>query len=207
VEDLFQFAVGIPSGADTTAFLSNAGMVCTPNEKVLVALAYDKIFQDDGNLYAGSTLIVTDSLTLDVWAALDNLGGKSGNGQTGTGAALNITSDRLTIRPETGCTFYESSDYTTAWYAGTDINYELDENITAGLWTSLALGSKNKEWDNRTETENRVGGMIFDLRPDLTYYINSTDALGSTFNLQKLTTYENRDYTYWSFGFYWTHAF
>lgn len=207
IEDILQFAAGIPSGTDTDDFMINTGAKCTPNEKILFAAACNGLFKGDCNVYTGGSYIFTDAFSLHAWLALDNLAGKSNNGMTGTGAALDVNVNNFILHPEMGITFYENSDYTTAWYTGINLSYEISESFTAGLWSSFAVGSENRKWDDASATKNWTNGSIFDIRPVVTYYIKTADALAGSFEYQHVTTYQDKDYNYWSLGCFWVHIF
>lgn len=205
--NMFRFAAAVPDKTDTDSFMVNAAAEFTPNEKLLAAAGYNGICKGDGNLYAGGTFFFTDFLSLDSWIALDNLGGERNNGKTGAGGSLAVSLQDLTLRPETGVTVYENSDYTPSWYTGISFLYEINETLTAELWSSFADGSKNRDWCESSATEDWTGGSIFDIRPLITYYFKSTDAFTSSFEYRYIITYKNESYHDWSVGGFWVHLF
>lgn len=201
-EDLFQVMGAVPNGSSTDDFVVNGGLRVMPTESILIAAAFNRILLDDGNLYAGLSCTVIDNIQIDGWFAMNNLGGKSDNGLIGTGGALGMNLGEFTLRPEIGVTFYESSHYTTAGYTGLQFIYDLTEELSFNLWSSVALGSKDKRWDS-----SRKGGTIIDIRPDLTYFFKTNDEFAVSFEYQRITSFLDKTYNNWSMGFFWTHIF
>ena len=198
VEDVLEIAAAVPSGTTSDDFLANVGVRFTPADQFLFAFAYNGIFRKDSNLYAGLT-IGTDTASIDGWLAIDNIGGKKDNRITGVGGAVTFSTNGITLRPEVGFTFYENSNYSTACYGGVDLKFALSKNLDLGAWGSLAFGSK--------ESGGATGGKIFDVRPNITYYISSSDALSASYEYQFITTNQDNDYNFWQAGFFWSHAF
>lgn len=200
IADVLQLAAAIPSETTTSDFIANIGARFTPTDTVLVAAAYNGIFRGDSNMYAGLTLGI-DAISVDAWLGMNNMGGKKDNQITGFGGAINFAVNTWTLRPEAGLTFYENKDYSMAMYAGINLAHELSENIELGIWGSFAFGSD----DDGGSTE--TGGKIFDLRPNLTYYINNTDALAATYEYQMVTVFTDDTFNFWNLGLFWTHQF
>lgn len=198
VADVLELSGAIPSGTTSDDFIGNVGVKFTPADQFLFAFAYNGIFRKDSNLYSGVT-IGTDTISVDGWLAIDNIGGKSDNGVTGFGGAITFAAKGITFRPEAGITLYEESDYSTAYYGGVDLKYALNKDLDLGCWASLAFGSDDKT----TET----GGKIFDIRPTITYFINSSDSLAASYEYEFITTNADKDFNFWQAGFFWTHAF
>ena len=134
---------------------------------------------------------------------MNNIGGKHDNKITGIGGAITFTANEITLRPEAGLTFYENSNFSTAGYAGIDVGIGLSKNLQFNVWGSLAKGSE----DDRSGSGTKTDGKIFDIRPNLSYYINSTDALAASYEYQYITTKNDDDFNFWQLGFFWTHAF
>lgn len=202
IADVLQISGAIPSGTTSDDFIANVGVRFTPVEQLLIAAAYNGVFRKDSNLYTGFS-IGANSATLEGWFAMNNIGGKHDNKITGIGGAITFTANEITLRPEAGLTFYENSNFSTAGYAGIDVGIGLSKNLQFNVWGSLAKGSE----DDRSGSGTKTDGKIFDIRPNLSYYINSTDALAASYEYQYITTKNDDDFNFWQLGFFWTHAF
>jgi hypothetical protein len=92
----------------------------------------------------------------------------------GTGAAItfNIPKINMTLRPETGFSFYNDSNYTMAWYVGGRMDFGFSDSFVLGAWSSFAAGSADKRWHDKDYANtgyyhaDYTGGYIFDIRPD-----------------------------------------
>lgn len=200
VQDYMEIAAAIPSNTSTDDFIANLGMRFTPSDELLIAAAYNGLFAGDGNLYTGVSFGI-DEISVDGWIGINNIGGKKDNRITGFGGAINFAVKTWTLRPEAGLTFYENKDYSMALYAGINMSHTIKENLKLGIWGSLAFGSDDENGSTKT------GGKIFDVRPNVTYYINSTDALSAAYEYQFVTVNTDVNYNIWHLGLFWTHAF
>ena len=118
----------------------------------------------------------------------------------------------MTLRPETGFSFYNDSNYTMAWYVGGRMDFTFAETFVLGAWSSFAVGSADKRWHDK-EYENTkyyhddyTGGYIFDIRPDLTWNYSKRHSLTAYFDFQNRLKYTNKNYNTWASGLYWTYT-
>ena len=70
----------------------------------------------------------------------------------------------------------------------------------------------DKAWYNKDKyplsyekTKNYVAGHIFDIRPDLTIFINKNHSLTAFFDYQNRVNYTNTERDGWASGLYWTY--
>lgn len=204
LDDFLEAGITIPSGTTTSSLVFNAAFMIHPFDVFTASIAYEGILQGNGNLYTGLSLFF-NNITIDAYLGINGIGGTSNDSRFGTGiaATLVIPKISLTVRPEVGFTFWENDKYTPAFYFGGRADFEISERIVLGAWTSCAWGSKNKDWE--LIDDSWFGGFIFDIRPDLTFNINTHNDLSVFFDYQNRTRFDNVRRNTWASGFYWTY--
>lgn len=218
-EDFLEVGVSLPSGVTTSAPLFNAALKIHPVKLFSASVAYEGILRSNGNLYTGLTLDF-DYIMLDAYLAINfrntRLIADSSPDQWGshwgTGAAItfNIPKINMTLRPETGFSFYNDSNYTTAWYIGGRLDFAFAERFELGTWSSFAIGSADKRWHDKDYEGTKLyhpdytGGNIFDIRPELTWNLNKNNAITVYFDFQNRLRFTNVNYNTWASGLFWT---
>ena len=97
------------------------------------------------------------SFILDAYFACDNIASDYDDDMAfGTGAGITFAFPKvgITIRPEAGLNWFENSSWTPAWYAGGLFKFNINEKMILQAWTSFAVGSKDKDWDDEPATED-----------------------------------------------------
>ena len=205
-----QAGAALANGADTDGPIMNLGVALQPVNWLLIATAYEGLFQQYGNFYAGVTL-GAKSFILDAYFACDGINTKDdddGNEiAVGTGAAVTFAFSKigLTIRPEAGINFFEDSDWTPAWYAGGLVKFDINERMALQAWTSFAVGSKDREWADDNTKDDWIGGRIFNIRPEFTFNLNKNHALSAYVNIENRVSFDKESRTFWTTGVFWTY--
>lgn len=205
-----QAGAALANGADTDSPVMNLGVAFQPIDWLLIAAAYEGLFQQYGNLYTGVT-IGAKSFILDAYFACDGINTKDDDNDNeiavGTGAAITIGFPKigLTIRPEAGINFFEDSDWTPAWYAGGLVKFDINDRMILQAWTSFAIGSKDKDWEDKDATEDWIGGRIFNIRPEFTFNLNSNHSLSAYVNIENRVSFDEKSRTFWTTGAFWTY--
>jgi len=220
-EDKIEAGITLPSGVTTSAPLFNAALKVHPFKPFTASIAYEGILRSNGNLYTGITFDF-DYVILDAYLAINfrntklivDTAPEHWGSHWGTGAAItfNVPKINMTLRPETGFSFYNDSNYTMAWYVGGRMDFTFAETFVLGVWSSFAVGSADKRWHDK-EYENTkyyhddyTGGYIFDIRPDLTWNYSKRHSLTAYFDFQNRLKYTNKNYNTWASGLYWTYT-
>ena len=220
-EDKIEAGITLPSGVTTSAPLFNAALKVHPFKPFTASIAYEGILRSNGNLYTGITFDF-DYVILDAYLAINfrntklivDTAPEHWGSHWGTGAAItfNVPKINMTLRPETGFSFYNDSNYTMAWYVGGRMDFTFAETFVLGAWSSFAVGSADKRWHDK-EYENTkyyhddyTGGYIFDIRPDLTWNYSKRHSLTAYFDFQNRLKYTNKNYNTWASGLYWTYT-
>ena len=219
-KDIVEVGAALPDGTNSNAFGFNAGLMVHPVDMLTLAVAADGIGHDNFDLYSGATLNF-NVVVLDAWVGYnkraeftDSYRRNVNGSRLGTGAALtiNINDIGMTIRPETSFTFYSYDDFAPAWYVGGRLDWMLGDMFRLGAWSSFSTGSSDKAWYNKDKyplsyekTKNYVAGHIFDIRPDLTIFINKNHSLTAFFDYQNRVNYTNTERDGWASGLYWTY--
>ena len=209
-DDDFKFQVGgaIPDGADTDHPRANVGATLGFDVFTL-SLAYEGLFQRDGNLYAGANFSVKQFM-FDVyfaWDNIDNDGDDNDDMSNSIGAAMTLYFEKpgITIRPEGSLNWFENTHYTPAWYVGGSIWWDLTEKISLGAWSSFAVGSMDNRWDDDDETDDWGTGTIFDIRPELVWHVAERHTVSAYFDLQNRVAFDRTNRNCWATGLYWTY--
>ncbi len=216
-EDVIEAGITIPSGVTTSHPLFNAALKVHPVKSFTASVAYEGILRSNGNLYTGLNLDF-DFIVLDAYLAINfrntrlivDKAPEQWGSHWGTGAAVtfNISKINMTLRPETGFSFYNDSDYTMAWYVGGRMDLGFADNFVLGAWSSFAVGSSDKRWKDKSSplyNSDYTGGHIFDIRPELTWNFNKNNAVTAYFDFQNRLKYTNKNYNAWASGLYWTY--
>ncbi len=210
-KDFFLEAGGaIPSGTDMTSPRVNLGVALAPVKWLRIATAYEGLFHKDGNLYAGVTL-GAKKFILDAYFAWDSIDASGGDKDMawGTGAAITFSFPKvgITIRPEAGINFFEEPDFTPAWYVGGLFSWDFAKRMCLSAWSSFAIGSKDRNWDDYDETDDWNGGHIFDIRPQFTFKLNNRHAFSAYVDLEWRTAFDGHTRNCWSSGVFWTYRY
>ncbi|MBC6720229.1 hypothetical protein [Treponema sp. Marseille-Q4130] len=215
-KDLFQIGAAIPSGANTDAPIINFGFELHPIDFLHAAFAYEGLFQQDGNLYAGASLVFTKKLAVDAWFGWDSIDTNKSETDMAwtTGAAVTIGFPKidLTLRPEGGINWFEDRNYTPAVYAGILARFGISRRMILSGWSSLAWGSYDKRWHDSdyaqyAQTKDYNGGFIFDIRPQFTFLLTPRHSFTADFDYENRTAFDGKNRSAWSFGFYWTYTY
>lgn len=206
----FQIGAAIPNGTNTDNFRSNVG-VQLQFEKFLIAAAYEGLFQKDGNFYAGAEFGVKQFF-FDVYFAWDSIDTDDGDNDpedmafsTGAAMTINFENNGITLIPEGSINWFENGDYTPAWYAGITFKVDFNETFAFDVYSSFAMGSENKNWDDYDATKDYTGGNIFTIRPQLTVAVTDHNTLGAYLNTEHREAFDGKSRWCWSTGAYWTY--
>lgn len=206
-KDFIEVGGAIPSGVTTDKPVFNADAKIHPLDFLTIAAAVDGIFRETGNIYTGVT-VAFKPFILDAYLGIDyKEHNKENGGRWGTGAALtfNFSKIGLMLKPEAGVTFYTYADYTPATYGGIRINWQFAEKFAFGGWSSVAFGSKDKTWEDRTSTKDYWGGSVFDLRPDFTWTLDNNHSFTAFVDFQHRNNFAKETLNTWATGVYWTY--
>lgn len=210
----FKFQVGgaIPSGTNTDSFRSNFGAQFQFDYFGL-SVAYEGLFQKDGNFYAGAEFGVKQFL-FDVYFAWDSIDTdddkKADNYEDmsfSAGATMTMHFDKVGISliPESSINWFEKTDYTPAWYAGCTLLWNINEKFVMDVYSSFAIGSRDKRWDNSEETEDWSTGNIFTIRPDIKIALTNNHSINAYVNTEHRESFNGKSRWCWSTGAYWTY--
>lgn len=210
----FKFQVGgaIPSGTDTDSFRSNFGAQFQFDYFGL-SVAYEGLFQKDGNFYAGAEFGVKQFL-FDVYFAWDSIDTdddkKAANYEDmsfSAGATMTMHFDKIGISliPESSINWFEKTDYTPAWYAGCTLLWNINEKFVMDVYSSFAIGSRDKRWDNSEEKEDWGTGNIFTIRPDIKIALTNNHSINAYVNTEHRESFDGKSRWCWSTGAYWTY--
>ena len=202
-----QIGAAIPDGADTDSPVMNLGVELRPVDWLSIATAYEGLLQKRGDFYAGVT-VGAKSFILDAYFACDNIASDYDDDMAfGTGAGITFAFPKvgITIRPEAGLNWFENSSWTPAWYAGGLFKFDINEKMILQAWTSFAVGSKDKDWDDNVATEDWNGGHIFDIRPEFTFCLNKNNSLSAYIDIESRKSFDGKTRDCWTTGFFWTY--
>ena len=210
----FKFQVGgaIPSGTNTDSFRSNFGAQFQFDYFGL-SVAYEGLFQKDGNFYAGAEFGVKQFL-FDVYFAWDSIDTdddkKAANYEDmsfSAGATMTMHFDKVGISliPESSINWFEKTDYTPAWYAGCTLLWNINEKFVMDVYSSFAIGSRDKRWDNSEKTEDWSTGNIFTIRPDIKIALTNNHSINAYVNTEHRESFDGKSRWCWSTGAYWTY--
>lgn len=217
-EDLLEAGISLPSGVATSAPLFNAAFKLHPIKPLTASIAYEGLLRSNGNFYAGVTFDFS-YVILDAYLAInfrktrlivDSSPDQWGD-HWGTGAAItfNVPKLNMSLRPETGFSFYNDSNYTTAWYVGGRMDFSFADKFVLGAWSSFAVGSADNRWkdeDSSLYNPDYTGGYIFDIRPELTWNLDKKNDITVYFDYQNRLKYTNKTYNTWASGVFWTYT-
>lgn len=203
-----QIGGAIPNGTDTDNFRTNVG-VQFEFENFNIAAAYEGLFQQGGNFYAGAGFGVKE-FYFDVYFAWDHIDTKSDDDDpmsNSIGAAMTFTFEKpgITIVPETSFNWFENSNYLPAWYVGGTVSWNLNESWGFSCWSSFAIGSKDKRWDDMDETDDWGCGSIFNIRPEVKFSFDKNNTFAAYFNWEDRNAFDGENRVCWSTGAYWTY--
>lgn len=210
----FTFQVGgaIPSGTNTDNFRSNFGAQFQ-FEKFGLSLAYEGLFQKDGNFYAGAEFGVRQFF-FDVyfaWDSIDTDDDKNSDNYEdmsfSTGATMTINFEKvgISLMPESAVNWFENTDYTPAWYAGCTFLWNINDKFVLDVYSSFAIGSKDKRWDDYDDTEDWTTGNIFTVRPDFKIALTNHHSIDAYLNTEHRESFDGKSRWCWSTGAYWTY--
>ncbi len=203
----FEVGAALPNGFNTDKPVINVGGCLSPLDWMTLAAAYEGAFQAGGNAYMGATFGV-NRFIIDAYLALDSLGTDEDDDQAyGTGAAIKfvIPNTDITIRPELGINFFENSDYSAAWYTGVDVSLPLTDQFILKGWTSFAVGSANKNWDDDEDTKDWDGGNIINIRPAILFNYSKNWSFTAYVDWEKREAFDGTDRSCWATGLYATY--
>lgn len=218
----FEVGAAIPQGTNTDDPVVNLGLEVSPIKELSLAAAYEGLGQDYGNFYSGLTFDFTQFI-LEAYLAIDAIGGDSyyinGTGERtkqpmayGTGAAITLNIDKVTLRPEAGINFFENKHFTPAFFGGLWAELGITKEFAFKAYGSFAVGSKDNRWDDDTyqraigkDTEDWTGGHIISARPEVEFKINSQHTLDAYFNFEHRKAFDGNKRNCWSTGIYWTY--
>lgn len=207
-----QIGGAVPSGTNTDSFRSNFG-VQFQFEKFALALAYEGLFQKDGNFYAGAEFGVRQFF-FDVYFAWDSIDTDDDKNSSNyedmsfsAGATMTINFEKVGISliPESSFNWFENNDYTPAWYAGCTFLWNFNEKFALDVYSSFAIGSKDKRWDDSKDTEDWGTGNIFTVRPDLKISLTEHHSVNAYLNTEHRESFDGKSRWCWSTGAYWTY--
>jgi len=199
--DIVEAGISIPSGVTTNKPFFNAAFAIQPVDFFRAAVAFEDVGKDNTDFYSGLSLYLK-KVIVDAYIEVQDIGNDNKDKTWGTGLTISWHPFKdVLLKPETGFTFYKNDDYTPAVYAGGRVEWTVNKQFILGGFTSTAWGSKNKKWKN----DDWNGGFIFDLRPDVTYVLDSRNSFTAAFDYQYRIAYTNSTYSVWATGFYWNY--
>lgn len=208
----FQIGGAIPSGTNTDSFRSNFGAQFQ-FEKFALAVAYEGLFQKDGNFYAGAEFGVRQFF-FDVYFAWDSIDTDDDKNSSNyedmsfsAGATMTINFEKVGISliPESSFNWFENTDYTPAWYAGCTFLWNINDKFALDVYSSFAIGSKDKRWDDYGETDDWGTGNIFTVRPDFKISLTEHHSINAYLNTEHRESFDGKSRWCWSTGAYWTY--
>ncbi len=208
----FTFQVGgaIPSGTNTDSFRSNFGAQFQ-FEKFGLAVAYEGLFQKDGNFYAGAEFGVRQFF-FDVYFAWDSIDFDNGSDDPkdmsfSAGATMTMHFEKvgISLMPESSINWFENTDYTPAWYAGCTFLWNISDKFILDVYSSFAIGSKDTTWDDSKETDGWGTGNIFTVRPDFKIALTKNHSVSAYLNTEHRESFDGKSRWCWSTGAYWTY--
>lgn len=204
----FKFQVGgaIPNMTNTDHFVTNVGAQFQ-FEKFALAIAYEGLFQKDGNFYAGAEFGVSQFF-FDVYYAMDGISNDDDeNMGFSTGAAMTINIEKIGMKlvPESCINWFQNKDFTPAWYVGCSLDWGINERMGLGAYSSFAVGSRDKTWDDYDSTEDWGTGNVFTVRPEFRFNFNEQNRFAGYLNIEHREAFDNTSRWCWSTGAYWTY--
>ena len=207
-----QFGAAIPNGVNTDNMLINTGAQFG-FKKFNLAVAYEGLFQKDGNFYAGASFGVSQ-FYFDVYTAIDSIDFDNDDVHDmsysiGAAMTINIDKARVLIRPEGSFNWFEEGNYTPAWYAGVTVNWGILKNLYLKGYTSFAAGSMDKRWKDSSDADvrNYTGGFIYDVRPLIEFKLSDAHSFSAYVDLEWRTAFDGTVRNCWSTGAFWTYDF
>lgn len=204
-----QLGAALPNGFNTDDPAVNFGIQVGPADWLSFSAAIEGAFEEKANFYSGATFGI-DFFVLDVYFAADSLFTEAKKDQAyGTGAAIAFTipNTKIQIRPEAGINFFENTDYTPSLYAGGSLAFAINKDIGFDLWSSIAIGSKDKNWDDNDATDSWNGGHVFDIRPEITFAYSEHTTFAAYFDYENRKAFDGTSRSCWASGVFWTYIF
>lgn len=210
-----QIGAAIPNGTDTDHFRNNVGFQMA-FENFTISAAYEGLFQQNGNFYAGVGFGVKQFF-IDAYFAWDHIDTKGADSDdeklmsNSIGGAITINFEKvgITLRPETSFNWFENPNYLPSWYVGANASWNFNEKFEFSCWSSFAIGSKDKRWDDDgvDETDDWSTGNIFDIRPEAKFFFNEKNTFAAFMDLEHREAFDGKGRWAWSTGAYWTYKF
>lgn len=219
--DFIEIGTSIPDGATTNSLFVNAAFAVKPADFFRAAVAFYEIGSHSTDMYTGLSLYFS-KVNIDAYLQINDIGNNDEAKTWGTGATFTFyPAKNFMIRPEGGVTVYRQSYITPAWYVGGRLNWDINNKISLGAFSSLAWGASNDYWQDDDVAERRkhgipdaltyavtkswYGGFIFDVRPDITFILDQRSSISAAFDYQYRIAYNKDDYSVWGTGIYWTY--
>ena len=206
-----QFGAAIPNGVNTDNMFINTGAQFG-FKKFNLAVAYEGLFQKDGNFYAGASFGVSQ-FYFDVYTAIDSIDFDNDDHDmsysVGAAMTINIEKARVLIRPEGTFNWFEEGNYTPSWYAGATVSWGILKNLYLKGYTSFAAGSMDKRWkdSSNSDVKNYTGGFIYDVRPLIEFKLSDAHSFSAYVDLEWRTAFDGTVRNCWSTGAFWTYDF
>ena len=208
-----QLGAAIPNGFNTDDPAINFGAQLGI-DWISLALAMEGAFDEAANFYTGAELFL-DKFTIDLYFGADSLFTDAEDDVAyGTGAAVAfvIPNTKFAVKPELGVNFFENDNYSFAWYAGGTFAFGLTNQIGINIWSSFAVGSSDKRWDdddyvNHSITKDWNGGHIFDIRPSITLDYSKNTTFSAYLNYENRKAFDGKTRNCWSTGLFMTYVF
>ena len=203
--DFIEVGASMPDGTNSDDLVCNAAFAIKPIDFFRASVAFENIGNADTDFYSGISLYF-DKVTVDAYLEIEDFTGDNEDKTWGSGATLTFYPVKnFMVRPEAGFSFFKNSDYTPAIYGGGRLEYVVNNKFTIGGFASTAFGSKDKNWEDSSATDDWTGGFIFDARPDFTYTIDKNSSISATLDYQFRRAFNNDSYSVWASGVYWTY--
>jgi len=204
-DDFIEAGISLPSGVTTDKMFFNAAFAIQPMDVFRVGVAFEDVGKDSTDFYSGLSLYFS-KVTVDAYLEIQDIGSNADEKTWGTGATVTwYPIKNLMVKPEGGVSFYRTSNYTPAFYAGGRLEWTINNQLVLGGFSSLAFGSRNQQWEKIAGKKDWHGGFIFDARPDFTFIIDKKNTLTATIDYQYRNSYSKKDYSVWASGVYWTY--
>lgn len=206
-----QIGAAIPNGTDTDNFRNNVGFQMA-FENFTISAAYEGLFQQAGNFYAGVGFGVKQFFIdayfawdhIDTWGA-DNDDEKYMSNSAGGAITINFDKIGITLRPETAFNWFENTNFLPSWYVGANASWKFNDSFEFDCWSSFAIGSKDKRWDDNSLTDDWEGGNIFDIRPEAKFFFDKNNSFAAFMDLEHREAFDGKGRWAWSTGAYWTY--
>lgn len=206
----FEIGASIPQATHTDKFAMNLAGSIRPVKFLTVSTSFEGLFHEDMNWYVGLD-IQTKFFGLDVYFTWDNIDDDSDkwddpmSWSTGLAFAIKANDDKMFFRPEFAINWFECEDWTPAWHIGLLFDFDITKMFNLNVWTSFAMGSMDKNWEDNEDTEDYDGGIIFDIRPQFTLNFNERHALSVYIDLEDRRAFDHENRFGFSTGVYWSY--